>query len=126
MNPTFPSDAVPLFRPGQIMPDQLSCMARVPIPRAVSPAPGKALDSLHVTAEKKPAAAQDLPHAVRRREAVSVLPRVGACAQGTGGRVNDRGQRATIHWPPRNREIGGSTIPPGTSDLQPAYCCDRT
>src|SRR3954466_197072 len=118
MNPTIPSDAVPIFRPGQIMPDQLRCMARVPIPGAVFPIPGKALDSLHMTAEKKPAAAQNLPHAVRCREAVSILPRVGACAQGNRRRLNDLGQLATIHWPPRNREIGGSTIPPGTSDLQ--------
>src|SRR3954468_15567614 len=113
MNPTFPSDTVPLFWPGEILPDQLSCMARVPIPGAVFPIPGKALNSLHMTAEIKPAAAQNLPHAVGRREAVSVLPRVGACAQRNRGAPNDLRQVATVHWPTGNWEVGGSTIPPG-------------
>src|SRR3954452_3992279 len=126
MNPTFPSDAVPLFWPGEILPDQLGCMARVPIPRTVFPIAGKALNALHMTAEIKPAAPQNLPHTVRGREAVSVLPRVGACAQRNRGAPHHLGQLTTVHWSTGNGEVGGSTIPPGTSDLQLAYCCNRS
>src|SRR4051812_3970122 len=125
MNPTFPSDTVPLFWPGEILPDQLSCMARVPIPGAVFPIPGKALNPLHMTAEIEPATAQNLPHAVGRREAVSILPGVGACAQRNRSASNHLGQVTAVDRPTGNGEVGGSMIPPGTPDLQPAYCCNR-
>ena len=96
MSPTCPSDAVPLCWPREILPDQFSRMARVPIPGAVLTILGKAFDSLHMTAEIKSAAAQNLPHAVRRREAVSILPRVGARAQRNRRAPNDLGQSATV------------------------------
>src|SRR6188768_3643780 len=121
MSPTCPSNAIPLFWPREILPDQFSRVARVPIPCAVMAIPGKAFDPLHMTAEIKSAAAQDLPHAVRRREAVSILPRVGAGAQRNRCAPNDLGQSATIDWPTGHREVGGSAIPSRTSDLQPAH-----
>src|SRR6476659_5840459 len=121
MSPTCPSDAVPLFWPREILPDQLSRMARVPIPCAVMTIPGKAFDSLYMTTEVKSAAAQNLPHAVRRREAVSILPRVGARAQLNRRALDDLGQSVTVDWPTGNREVGGSMIPSGTSDLQPTH-----
>ena len=89
MSPTCPSNAIPLFWPREILPDQFSRVARAPIPCAVMTILGKAFDPLHMTAEVKSAAAQDLPHAVRRREAVSILPRVGARAQRNRCAPND-------------------------------------
>src|SRR4051794_3458517 len=125
MSPTCPSNAIPLFWPREILPDQFSRVARVPIPGAVMTIAGKAFDPLHMTAEVKSAAAQDLPHAVRRGEAVSILPRVGARAQRNRCAPNYLGQSATVDWPTGDGEVGGSTTPSRTSDLQPTHRRNR-